>query len=159
MNLIWDLLLEYGNTLNISPCGLGARDTLRTEMKYSLYGNEIDESINPYEAGLGWVVKLNNSEFIGYEKLSKIRSEGVCRKLIGFEMIDRGIPRKGNRIFSNGIQIGFVTSGTMSPSLNKAIGIGYVSKEHSLLDSEFEVDIRGNYRRGNVVRTPFYVKS
>ena len=159
VNLIWDLLLEYGKTIDITPCGLGARDTLRTEMKYSLYGNEIDESINPYEAGLGWVVKLNNSEFIGYEKLSKIRSEGVCRKLIGFEMIDRGIPRKGNRIFSNGIQIGFVTSGTMSPSLNKAIGIGYVSKEHSLLDSEFEVDIRGNYRRGNVVKTPFYVKS
>tara|TARA_B100000686_G_scaffold181300_1_gene188252 strand:- start:4281 stop:5390 length:1110 start_codon:yes stop_codon:yes gene_type:complete len=158
VHLIWDLLLENGKFFGITPCGLGARDTLRTEMKYSLYGNEIDESTNPYEAGLGWVVKLKNSDFIGYKKLLKIHSEGVCRKLIGFEMIDRGIPRKGNKIFYNGMEIGFVTSGTMSPSLNKAIGIGYVSKENSLVNEEFEIDIRGSYRRGKIVRTPFYNK-
>ena len=107
---------------------------------------------------MGWVVKLKNSDFIGYKKLLKIHSEGVCRKLIGFEMIDRGIPRKGNKIFYNGMEIGFVTSGTMSPSLNKAIGIGYVSKENSLVNEEFEIDIRGSYRRGKIVRTPFYNK-
>tara|TARA_A100001037_G_C15154215_1_gene642703 strand:- start:12257 stop:13366 length:1110 start_codon:yes stop_codon:yes gene_type:complete len=158
VHLVWDLLLENGKQFGIAPCGLGARDTLRTEMKYSLYGNEIDESTNPYEAGLGWVVKLNNPDFVGYEKLLKIHSEGVCRKLVGFEMIDRGIPRKGNKIFHNGEEIGFVTSGTMSPSLNKAIGIGYVLKGNSLVGDELEIDIRGSYRRGNVVRTPFYNK-
>ena len=156
VNMIWDLLMESGKTLGIMPCGLGSRDTLRTEMKYSLYGNEINESTNPFEAGLGWVVKLNSSDFIGHEKLSEIRSEGVCRKLIGFEMIDRGIPRKGNKIFFQEKEIGFVTSGTMSPSLNKAIGIGYVLKGSFSVDTEFEIDIRGSYRRGRVVKTPFY---
>ncbi|MED5580261.1 MAG: glycine cleavage system aminomethyltransferase GcvT [Nitrospinota bacterium] len=159
VHLIWDQLLEFGKTFDIAPCGLGSRDTLRIEMKYSLYGNEIDELTNPYEAGLGWVVKLNHSDFIGHDKLSEIRSEGICRKLVGFEMIDRGIPRKGNKIFLRGKEIGYVTSGTMSPSLNLPIGIGYVSKENALEGGELEVDIRGSNRRGCIVKTPFYRKN
>ena len=125
---IWDAIFEAGKSSNIKPIGLGARDTLRLEMGYCLYGNDIDDTTSPLEAGLGWITKLNkNSSFTAKEILEKQKAEGIKRKLVGFEMIDRGIPRHDYVIKdADGNNIGKVTSGTQSPSLNKAIGMGYV---------------------------------
>lgn len=156
---IWDALLNEGKSEGVMPIGLGARDTLRMEMKYSLYGHEITDQTNPFEAGLSWVVKMNKSgEFLGKSALIKIKEEGITRKLIGFKMIDRAIPRDGYKILSNGKEIGYVTSGTQSPSLNEPIGIGYVPMKYSALGSRFLIDIRGKSREAEVVKTPFYNK-
>ncbi|MDA0999597.1 MAG: glycine cleavage system aminomethyltransferase GcvT [bacterium] len=155
---LWDGLMAAGAPEGLCPCGLGARDTLRTEMKYPLYGNDIDETTNPIEAGLGWVVKFKAGDFIGREALLKIKEAGPPRKLVGFEMIDRGIPRHGAEILAGGAAAGVVTSGTMSPSLGKAIGIGYVPVEYAKEGSEIAVDIRGTARAAKVVKTPFYRK-
>ncbi len=153
---LWDALMSAGRDAGLRPCGLGARDTLRTEMKFALYGNDIDESTHPLEAGLGWVVKYKAGDFIGREKLLALRAEGVQRKLVGFEMVDRGIPRRGAPILMGGEVVGGVTSGTMSPSLGKAIGIGYVPASNADAGTALEVDIRGSTRRGRIVKTPFY---
>ena len=155
---VWEALLTAGAGRGMLPCGLGARDTLRTEMKFALYGNDIDETTNPLEAGLGWVVKFKAGDFVGRESLLRIKEEGPSRKLVGIEMLDRGIPRHGAPILADGELAGAVTSGTMGPSLGKAIGIGYVPISHAGVGSEVEVDIRGKRLAARVVKTPFYRK-
>ncbi len=155
---LWRELMTAGASKGLKPCGLGARDTLRTEMKFALYGNDIDETANPLEAGLGWVVKFKAGDFVGREALMALREKGLSRKLAGFEMVDRGIPRHGAPILIDGEPGGVVTSGTMSPSLGKAIGIGYVPISHSKEGSDIAVDIRGKARSAKIVKTPFYRK-
>lgn len=149
-------ILEIGSKDGIMPIGLAARDTLRVEMGYSLYGHEIDQNYNPLEANLGWIVKLDKGDFIGREALIKIKEEGLKRKLIGFEMIERGIPRTGYKIFKNNEETGAVVSGTFSPSLKKAIGTGYISSKFTGFNEEIEVDIRGKKIKGKIVKIPFY---
>ena len=154
---VWDAVFNTGKEFEIAPIGLGARDTLRLEMKYCLYGNDIDKTTNPLEAGLSFVTKLDKSEsFIGSDTLKKIKSQGLTRKLIGFTMKGKAIPRPHYEIFKDGDKIGFVTSGTLSPSLKIGIGLGYVKTEFSNVGQEFEVDIRGEKAPAIVVKTPFY---
>ncbi len=154
---IWNALLQAGASKGIKPAGLGARDTLRLEMKYSLYGHEITEETNPYEAGLGWVVKLDQpGAFIGKDELIAIKERGPMRKLVGFRMMERAIPRQGYPIVFQGNQVGVVTSGTLSPSLDQSIGIGFVPPDLAATGSQFFVDIRGRLRQAEVVKTPFY---
>jgi aminomethyltransferase len=153
---VWDEIISAGKGWGLLPTGLGARDSLRTEMKYSLYGNDIDETTSPLEAGLGWLVKLEKGDFIGRETLLKQKTEGLMRKLVGFEMVDPGIPRHGFPIVEGEREIGVVTSGTFSPTLQKAIGIGYLPTEKSAAGSELFVGIRQRPRRARVVATPFY---
>lgn len=156
---VWRALLEAGASSGTKPAGLGARDTLRLEMKYSLYGHEITEETNPLEAGLGWVVKLDKaSDFIGKSALIAIKERGLNRKLAGFKMVDRGIPRQGYPIIIGNDRVGVVTSGTMSPSLDVAIGIAYVPTGSAKIGSEISVDIRGQARKAVIVETPFYKK-
>ena len=152
---IWDKVLEAGKDFDIKPIGLAARDTLRLEKGYCLYGNDINENTSPLEAGLGWVTKFTK-DFINSENLKKQKEEGVKRKLVGFEMIERGIPRKDYKIVNaDGKEIGIVTSGTMSPSLNKGIGMGYVLTELSKPDSEIFIQVRKKQIKAKVVKTPF----
>jgi aminomethyltransferase len=154
---LWDALMKAGATDGLVPAGLGARDTLRVEMKYPLYGHELSDSTNPIEAGLDWVVKLNKaSDFIGKAEIQKVKAMGPKVSLVGFEMIDKGIPRDGYPIVDQKKIIGAVTSGTMSPSLKKAIGIGYVPAALAAIGSKFSVDIRGSERVARVIATPFY---
>jgi aminomethyltransferase len=154
---IWDAVFEAGKEFEIEPIGLGARDTLRLEMKYCLYGNDITLKTNPLEAGLGFVVRLNKTNnFIGQEALNKAKAEGLKRKLVGFEMLDNSIPRHDYNVMSNGKIIGKVTSGTISPSLQKGIGMAYVASEHSATGTEIEIDIRNKQAKAKVVKTPFY---
>jgi aminomethyltransferase len=156
---LWVKLLEKGENFEVMPIGLGARDTLRTEMKYSLYGHEIDDESNPYEAGLGWVVKPNAKDFIGKEKILATKAGGLKRKLVGFKAIDKGIPRQGyNVVDVDKKVIGKVTSGTVSPSLNENIGIAYVLSDYAAVGTEIFVDIRGRPVKCLVVATPFVNK-
>ncbi len=155
---LWFALLEEGKKDGIAPCGLGARDSLRTEMKYALYGNDIDDAHTPLEAGLGWIVKMDKAEFIGKAALETQKAVGLTRKLVGFEMIDAGIPRSHYTISRDGRAIGEVTSGTMGPSIQKAVGIGYVELACSTEGAQFEIDIRGRAAKARVVKTPFYKK-
>jgi aminomethyltransferase len=154
---IWDAIFDAGKSSNIKPIGLGARDTLRLEMGYCLYGNDIDDTTSPLEAGLGWITKLNKpSTFTAKEFLEKQKAEGVKRKLVGFEMIERGIPRHDYVIKdAEGNTIGKVTSGTQSPSLGKAIGMGYVEIGKAGLDSEIFIEIRNNPVKAKIVKMPF----
>lgn len=155
---MWQAIFKAGAPFGIKPVGLGARDTLRLEMGFCLYGNDIDDTTSPIEAGLGWITKFNK-EFIDRELLLKQKEEGVSRKLVGFEMVDRGIPRHDYPIVDTaGSVIGKVTSGTQSPSLKKAIGLGYVTTEHAKAGSEIFISIRDKAIRATVVRTPFYKK-
>jgi len=149
-------ILDAGKKNGIMPVGLGARDTLRLEMGYALYGKEIDGNHNPLEANLGWIVKFDKGDFIGKEALIKIKKKGLKRKLVGFELIDRGIPRTGYKIFKNSKEIGEVVSGTFSPSLKESIGTGYIAIEHSNVNDEIEIKIHGKNRKGKIVKTPFY---
>ncbi len=151
-------ILEAGKKNGIMPVGLGARDTLRLEMGYALYGQEIDQIYNPLEANLEWIVKFDKGDFIGKEALIEIKKKGLKRKLVGFELIDRGIPRTGYKIFKNSKEIGEVVSGTFSPSLKEAIGTGYIAIEHSNVNEEIEINIHEKNRKGKVVKTPFYQK-
>lgn len=154
---VWRSILKEGAEFGIKPCGLGARDTLRLEMKYSLYGHEITERTNPFEAGLSRVVKIDKgSDFLGREALIKIKERGLKRKLVGFVMLEPGIPRENHAIVINKRPVGFVTSGTMSPSLKKAIGIGYVPIDFASPGTKILIDIRGKERLAEVVETPFY---
>ncbi|WP_163997308.1 glycine cleavage system aminomethyltransferase GcvT [Pyxidicoccus caerfyrddinensis] len=155
---LWDALLTEGQQDGVKPCGLGARDSLRTEMKYALYGNDIDDKHTALEAGLGWIVKLDKATFIGKDALVAQKAAGVKRKLVGFEVTGSGIPRHGYAIHKDGKPVGEVTSGTMGPSVKKAIGIGYVPTELSAEGSTFDVDIRGRAVPAVVVKTPFYKK-
>jgi aminomethyltransferase len=152
---IWNDLVNKGAV----PCGLGARDTLRLEAGLSLYGNDIDESTNPYEAGLGWVVKLDKpSYFVGKRAIEQIKEEGIDKKLVGIEMIDRGIPRHGYEIVNEeGESIGVVTSGAMSPTLGVGIAMGYVPPEESKRGNEVGINIRERIAKGKIVKHhPFY---
>ena len=152
---LWHALMEAGRPDGIRPIGLGARDTLRLEMKFALYGNDIDQTTNPLEAGLGWVVKPAKGDFIGRAAIEALRARGVARKLIGFEMVERQVPRHGYRILKDGAAVGLVTSGSFSPSLERGIGMGYVRADLAAVGSEWDVEIRGAGQRARVVRTPF----
>jgi aminomethyltransferase len=152
---LWHALMEAGRPDGIRPIGLGARDTLRLEMKFALYGNDIDQTTNSLEAGLGWVVKPEKGEFIGRAAIEARRARGVARKLIGFEMVERQVPRHGYRILKDGAEVGVVTSGSFSPSLERGIGMGYVRADLAAVGSEWDVEIRGAGQRARVVRTPF----
>ena len=154
---LWNALLAH--SLNAKPVGLGARDSLRTEMKYSLYGHEIDDTTNPYEAGLGWAMKPAAKDFLNKAMIVSAKENGLKKKLIGFKMKDRGIPRQGYEIkTADGQKIGWVTSGTHSPTLDEPIGIAYVETARSAENSEFFVDIRGKLVKACVVKTPFVMK-
>jgi aminomethyltransferase len=156
---LWAKLMDAGAPKGLKPVGLGARDTLRLEMKYALYGNDIDDTTNPLEAGLGWVVKLGKGvDFIGKASLDKIKADGVKRKLVGFEMTERGIARHGYTLVdpNSKAEIGICTSGTQSPSLDRPIGVGYVTAALAAPGTEIAVDIRGEARKAKVVETPFY---
>lgn len=153
---VWNKVFEAGKDFGIEPIGLGARDTLRLEMGYCLYGNDIDDTTSPLEAGLGWITKFTK-DFINSEELAKQKEAGVKRKLVAFELIDKGIPRKDYPIMDSEMNIiGRVTSGTMAPSLNKAIGLGYVAVDFSPLDSEIYIQIRNKFIKSKVVKLPFY---
>jgi aminomethyltransferase len=154
---VWRALLAHGADAGIQPCGLAARDTLRLEARLSLYGNDIDETTHPLEAGLGWVVKLKDRDFIGRDALAKIRADGPVRKLIGFEMVGRGIARQGYPLQDEaGASLGVCTSGSPAPSLGKSIGLGYVPTASSDIGSKLFVDCRGRAIEAVVVATPFY---
>lgn len=153
---LWQDLLTKGADFQVQPIGLGARDSLRTEMKYSLYGHEIDDTTNPYEAGLGWVIKPKAKDFMGKNIILGAKEQGLKRALVGFETLDKGIPRQAYTLCDeSGASIGVVTSGTHSPTLDKPIGIGYVDTAHSALGSLIWVDIRGRKVAAKVIRTPF----
>ncbi len=152
---VWDKIMEAGKPHDLKPIGLAARDTLRLEKGFCLYGNDIDDTTSPIEAGLGWITKFTK-DFTNSEALKAQKENGLSRKLVGFEMMDRGIPRQGYKLKdASGKEIGFVTSGTQSPSLGKAIGLGYVTVENSAADSEIYVDIRNKMLKAQVVKIPF----
>jgi aminomethyltransferase len=153
---VWEALLAAGKPDGVAPAGLGARDTLRLEMKYALYGNDIDQTTNPLEAGLGWVVKLGKGEFIGKPAIDHVKAEGPRRRLVGFEMIDRGVARHGYRVLRDGVEIGHVTSGSYGPSVDRYIGVGYVPAALSAVGTEIEVEVRGRPQKARVATTPFY---
>lgn len=154
-NKIWDAIFAAGAAKGIKPIGLGARDTLRLEMGYCLYGNDIDDTTSPLEAGLGWITKFTK-EFTSKEIFAAQKANGVSRKLVGFEMIEKGIPRHHYEIKdAAGNKIGHVTSGTQSPSLQKAIGMGYVDQAHAAIDTEIFISIRDKAIKAKVVKFPF----
>ena len=157
--MLWDRLLDagrHGTPEGILPCGLAARNTLRLEAAMALYGHEITEETTLLEAGLGWICKLNKGDFIGREALAKQKEEGVRRKLVGFEVTERGIARDGQDVYVGDERVGVVTSGSPAPFLKKNIGLAYVPVEHSEVGREIEVDVRGRKVGAQVVQTPFY---
>lgn len=157
---LWEKILESGKEEGILPCGLGARDTLRFEAKLPLYGQEIGPDISPYEAGLGLWVKLEkDSDFIGKDVLKEQKQNGVSRKLVGIEMIDRGIPRHGYPIIHNDEVVGVVTTGTQSPTLKKNVGLALIKTELANIGQELYVEIRGKNVKAIVVKTPFYKRT
>jgi aminomethyltransferase len=156
---VWHALFDAGKEYDIRPVGLGARDTLRLEMGYCLYGNDIDETTSPLEAGLGWITKFNKT-FVNSENLKKQKEEGVKRKLVGFQMLDKGIPRHGYTIRdASGTSIGKVTSGSLSPVLNTGIGMGYVPVAFAQPDTNLFIDARGRLLKARVCQLPFIGKN
>ncbi|MHB8418767.1 MAG: glycine cleavage system aminomethyltransferase GcvT [Myxococcales bacterium] len=154
---LWDALLEAGKPEALTPCGLGARDSLRTEMKYCLYGNDIDDDTTPLEAGLGWIVKLGKAErFVGQDALERQKGAGIPRKLVGFTLVDKGIPRHGYPVLLDGRRVSEVRSGTMSPTLKIPIGLCYLPAAQAQVGQSFAVEIRGRAVAAKVVPTPFY---
>ncbi|MGM9506110.1 glycine cleavage system aminomethyltransferase GcvT [Larkinella sp. GY13] len=152
---VWNAIMKAGEPYGIQPIGLGARDTLRLEMGYCLYGNDVDDTISPLEAGLGWVTKFTKP-FVNSENLQNQKKDGLKRKLVGFELIDRGIPRSHYELCdADGNRIGEVTSGTQSPTLSKGIGMGYVPTEYSKPGSELFVKVRDRLLKAQVVKLPF----
>lgn len=152
---IWNAIFDAGKTAGIKPIGLGARDTLRLEMGYCLYGNDIDDTTSPLEAGLGWITKFSK-EFTNSKYFEKQKADGLTKKLVGFEMIDKGIARHDYEIKdADGNLIGKVTSGTQSPSLGKAIGMGYVATKYATADSEIYISVRNTLLKAKVVKMPF----
>jgi aminomethyltransferase len=152
---IWNAIFDAGKELGLKPAGLAARDTLRLEMGYCLYGNDINETTSPLEAGLGWITKFTKP-FVGREQIEQKKKEGIQKKLIGFEMLEKGIPRHGYEIKDfSGATIGEVTSGTQSPSLNKAIGLGYVRDTFSNLEAKIYIKVRDKLLQARVVKLPF----
>jgi aminomethyltransferase len=166
---LWSALLEAGRGDGVVPVGLGARDTLRLEMRYALYGNDIDATTNPLEAGLGWVVKPAKGDFIGRDAIETVRAAGPARRLVGLEMTDRSIARHGYPVVSRGVPptvgregaptastIGIITSGSYGPSVERSIAMAYVASAHAAVGSEIAVEIRGQARPARVVKTPFH---
>ena len=154
-DIIWNAIFNAGKAQGIKPIGLGARDTLRLEMGFCLYGNDIDDTTSPLEGGLGWITKFTK-EFTASEILKQQKTTGVTRKLVGFEMVDRGIPRHDYIIKDiAGNTIGKVTSGTQAPSLGKAVGLGYVAIAHAAIDGDIYIDIRNTLVKAKVVKAPF----
>jgi len=155
---IWEELFKAGKEMGVQPAGLAARDTLRLEMGFCLYGNDINDSTSPLEAGLGWITKFNEgNNFIHRAELEQQKASGVSKRLVGFEMLERGIPRQHYPILDyDGSTIGEVTSGTMSPMLKKGIGMGYVEPAHAKKDSEIRIGVRNKQLAARVIRPPFY---
>ena len=153
---LWSALLEHGRADGVAPIGLGARDTLRLEMRYALYGNDIDETTNPLEAGLGWIVKPAKGAFIGREAIEKARAAGLARRLVGLEMADRAVARHGYPVVKDGAHVGVVTSGSYGPSVDRSIALAYVAAPHAAVGTELGVEIRGQARPARVVKTPFH---
>jgi aminomethyltransferase len=153
---VWQALLEGGIHDGILPAGLGARDSLRLEMGYALYGNDLDESHNPLEAGLGWVVKLDKGDFFGRDALARVKAEGVRERLVGFVLGERGFPRHGYVVRHDGEEVGEVTSGIHSPSLQQGVGMAYVAVESAKKGTGIEVMIRDRAIPAEIVRPPFY---
>jgi aminomethyltransferase len=152
---IWDAIFAAGGPQGLRPIGLGARDTLRLEMGYCLYGNDIDDTTSPLEAGLGWITKFSK-DFTARDIIEKQKQEGITRKLVGFEMVDKGIPRHGYEIKDfSGMPIGVVTSGTQAPSLGKAIGMGYVRSVFAAMDTKIYIKVRDKLLIAKVVKLPF----
>lgn len=152
---VWNALFDAGREFAIAPAGLGARDTLRLEMGYCLYGNDIDQTTNTLEAGLGWITKLNKGEFVGRTALEQVKSQGLARKLVGIVIDEKAVPRHGYAIKSNGNAVGTVTSGTFSPSLEKGIAMGYVGTGCASVGNILRVDVRGKIVEGKVTSLPF----
>ncbi len=155
---LWDEALAQGRDAGLVPVGLGARDTLRLEMGYALYGHEIDETTTPLEAGLEWAVDFDESDFIGKAALTLQRDRGVERRLVGFELIDKGVPRQGHPILAGSRAVGTVTSGNLSPSLDKGIGMGYIEPTRAAIGALIEIDVRGKRKQAAIVKPPFYRK-
>jgi aminomethyltransferase len=155
---LWTALMEAGQPEQLQPAGLGARDSLRLEMAYRLYGSDMDDGTTPLEAGLAWVVKLDKGDFVGRDALVKQKEAGVTRKLVGFTLTDAGIPRHGYRVLQDGRKVGEVTSGTRSPTLGTSIGLAYVPTALAAEGSTFAVEIRGRAAAARVVKTPFYTR-
>lgn len=154
---LWDALLAAGKPHGLQPIGLGARDTLRLEARMPLYGNEMDEHINPYEAGLGWAVKLDKGDFIGHDALAEAKARGTTRRTVGFKMVERGgVPRSHYDVQVAGESVGFVTSGTSSPTLGENIGLAIVDKAHAGVGKPLDIVVRGKPVRAEQIRTPFY---
>ena len=152
---VWEKIFEAGGEFDIKPIGLGARDTLRLEMGYCLYGNDITETTSPLEAGLGWITKFTK-DFTNSSALKAQKESGVSKKLVGFEVLERGIPRQGYKLLSeSGEEIGEVTSGTMSPSLEKGIGLGYLKKEYAAQDTKILLEVRNKQLKAKVTKPPF----
>jgi aminomethyltransferase len=155
---LWDALVEAGRPEQLVPCGLGARDSLRLEMAYRLYGSDMDDGTTPLEAGLSWVVKLDKGEFVGRDALVRQKEQGLARKLVGFVMTDAGIARHAYPVLQDGREVGEVTSGTRSPSLGTSIGLAYVPPALAAEGSTFAIQIRGRAAAAKAVKTPFYVR-
>lgn len=153
---IWQHLLVAGRDHGLLPCGLGARDTLRFEAAFPLYGQELSDSISPVEAGIGFVVNAKKGSFIGQDVLLKQKKDGAPRKLVGFEMMDRGIPRSGYLVWADGVCVGFVTTGTRSPTLQKDIALALIKSEYDEQEKEWAIEIRGRSRKAKRVPLPFY---
>ena len=153
---VWEAVLDAGAPFGLKPAGLGARDTLRLEASMRLYGNDIDETTTLLEAGLGWVIGWSKTTFNGRDALSRQKSEGVTRKLVGFELVDPGIARQGHEVFIGDAKSGHVTSGTLTPFLKKAIGMAYVPVEASKPGTALTIDVRGRRIGARVVKMPFY---
>lgn len=159
IKVLWDEILAEGKEDGVLPTGLGARDTLRFEACLALYGQELSKDISPLEAGIGFVVKLNKEDFIGKQALADQKENGVPRKLIGIEMVDKGIPRHGYPVYMNNNKIGEITTGTQSPTLKKNIGLALISSEFAEIGIELEVEIRNKRLKAKTVETPFYKRA
>jgi aminomethyltransferase len=153
---LWNSIMQAGKEFGIEPIGLGARDSLRLEMKLMLYGNDIDKTTNPLEAGLGWIVKLDKGDFMGKKPTLKLKEEGLKRKLVCFQLYDKAFPRQHYSIEKEGRKIGEVTSGTFSPSLEKGIGMGYVDIEYSGIGTKLDINIREKNYPAEIIKPPFY---
>jgi len=152
---VWEKVFEAGAEFDIEPIGLGARDSLRLEKKMCLYGNDIDRTTNPLEAGLGWITKLDKGDFIARDVLLKVKEEGVQRRLVAFVLDGNAFPRHGYKIFADGREVGFITSGTVSPSLEKGIGLGYVKKGFTKSGTKLEIEIRKKMVPATIIKPPF----
>lgn len=155
---VWDAIFEAGKEFGIKPIGLGARDTLRLEMAYCLYGNDIDQTTNPLEAGLGWITKLNKGDFVGKNVIAKVKESGLKRKLVGFNLSEKAVARHGYAMTAGGTEVGHVTSGTFSPTLERAIGLGYVNAGWNEVGKTIQVVCRGKEVAASVVNVPFVQK-